>query len=124
MSETPNRPSVFVLGASAGGVEALTRIAAPVPAAFPAAVAVVLHVPTNGTSVLPAILNRAGRLPAVAAKDGDSLEGGRIYVAPPDHHLILGDGRVHLTHGPRENGHRPAIDPLFISAAHAYGDRS
>jgi two-component system chemotaxis response regulator CheB len=113
--------SLFVVGASAGGVEALTRIVAGLPPEFPAAIAIVLHLPANGTSVLPAILNRAGHLPAVAAKDGEPIQRGHIYVAPPDHHLLVGLEELSLTHGPRENGHRPAIDPLFISAAHAYG---
>src|SRR5690348_10471520 len=108
MAQSAAPHTLFVIGASAGGVEALTRIVAGLPPEFPAAIAVVLHLPTNGTSVPPAILNRAGRLPAVAAKDGDPVQPGHVYVAPPDHHLLLGRDELSLTHGPRENGHRPA----------------
>ena len=114
---------VVAIGASAGGVEALRQLAASLPPELPAAVLVVLHVLPTGTSVLPHILGRAGPLPAGSARHGERLERGRIYVAPPDHHLLLWDGRVQLTHGPRENGHRPSLDPLFRSAARAYGER-
>jgi two-component system chemotaxis response regulator CheB len=85
-------------------------------------VLVVLHV-SRGRSVLPEILTRAGRLPAVHPKDGDRLEYGRIYVAPPDHHLTVQSGKARVVHGPTENGCRPAIDPLFRSAARVYGPR-
>jgi two-component system chemotaxis response regulator CheB len=84
-------------------------------------VIVVLHLPPMPTSVLPQILTRAGVLEARHAEDGAELHGGRIYVAPPDRHLLVSDGRLHLDAGPRVNGHRPAIDPLFRSAATAYG---
>src|SRR5262245_31119695 len=85
---------------------------------------VVLHMTPSGTSVLPAIPTRAGRLRAVHVEDGMELEAGRIYVAPPDQHVLVEDGVVRLSHGPRENGHRPAIDPLFRSAALAYSRRT
>ena len=114
---------IVVVGASAGGVEALTGLAASLPADLPAAVFVVLHMPTTGTSALPGILSRHGPLPASHAKDGEPVEHGRIYVAPPDHHLLLRPGHVHLARGPRENGHRPAVDPLFRSAARDYATR-
>jgi two-component system, chemotaxis family, protein-glutamate methylesterase/glutaminase len=114
---------IVVVGASAGGVEALVGLAASLPAGLPAAVFVVLHVPTSGTSALPGILSRHGPLPAVHVKDGEPIEHGRIYVAPPDHHLLLRPGHVHLARGPRENGHRPAVDPLFRSAARDYATR-
>jgi two-component system chemotaxis response regulator CheB len=114
---------VVVVGASAGGVEALRTLVAGLPAELAASVFVVLHVLPGGASVLPKILARAGKLPVSAPADGEPIERGRVYVAPPDHHMLLRDGRVHLTGGPRENGHRPAVDPLFRSAARAYGRR-
>jgi two-component system chemotaxis response regulator CheB len=106
-----------------GGVEALQRLVAPLPKDFPAAIFVVLHLASQSTSVLPDILMRAGELPAVHPRDGEHIRMGRIYVAPPDHHLVIEDGRVRVTRGPRENRHRPAIDPLFRSAARWYGPR-
>jgi two-component system chemotaxis response regulator CheB len=114
---------IVVVGASAGGVEALADLAGSLPADLPAAVFVVLHVPAAVTSALPDILSRQGPLPASHVKDGEQIEPGRIYVAPPDHHLLLRSGHVHLRRGPRENGHRPAVDPLFRSAAREYASR-
>jgi two-component system, chemotaxis family, protein-glutamate methylesterase/glutaminase len=84
---------------------------------------VVLHVPSTGSSALPDILTRHGPLPASHAKDGEPIEQRRIYVAPPDHHLLLRAAHVHLARGPHENGHRPAVDPLFRSAAREYATR-
>jgi two-component system chemotaxis response regulator CheB len=115
---------IIAIGASAGGVEALTKLVKNLPSDLPAAVFVVLHVPSHGTSVLPQILNRAGSLKAAHARDGEAIEYGRIYVAPPNHHLLVKRGKIRLTRGPRENGHRPAVDPLFRTAARAYGRRS
>jgi two-component system, chemotaxis family, protein-glutamate methylesterase/glutaminase len=109
------------VGASAGGVEALRQLVGALPADYPAAVLVVLHVAPVATSVLPQILQRAGELPAKHAVDGEAVEGGRIYVAPPDLHLVVADGMLSLDHGPRVNGHRPAIDPLFRSVAREWG---
>jgi two-component system, chemotaxis family, protein-glutamate methylesterase/glutaminase len=117
------RHDIIVVGASAGGVEALQELVAGLPADLPAAVFVVLHVPAHGPSLLPSILARAGPLPAAHAEDGEPIRPGRIYVAPPDHHLMLEPGRVRLVVGPRENGVRPAADALFRSAARAYGPR-
>jgi two-component system, chemotaxis family, protein-glutamate methylesterase/glutaminase len=113
---------IVVIGASAGGVEAISSVVSQFPRDLRAAVLVVLHL-SRGRSVLPEILTRAGRLAAVHPDDGDPLEYGRIYVARPDHHLTLEPGKVRVVHGPTENGCRPAIDPLFRSAARAYGPR-
>jgi two-component system chemotaxis response regulator CheB len=114
---------VIVVGASAGGVQSLQALVAQLPPELPASVLVVLHLMSSGTSVLHDILDRAGPLPATPARDGEQLERGHIYVAPPDFHLLLRGPNIHLSAGPRENGHRPAIDPLFRSAARAYGPR-
>jgi two-component system, chemotaxis family, protein-glutamate methylesterase/glutaminase len=118
------RRDVIVIGASAGGIEALRDLVAAFPADLPAAVFVVQHIPPWSASELPAILQAAGPLPALHPKSEEKLERGRIYVAPPDQHLILdGDERVRLWHGPKENRFRPAINPLFRSAAVMYGPR-
>jgi two-component system chemotaxis response regulator CheB len=114
---------IIVIGASAGGVEALVTLVRGLPADLLAAVFIVLHVPAHGTSALPSILNRAGTLQAGYPSDGQKFQQGRIYVAPPDHHLLLKDGTVRVTRGPRENGHRPAADALFRTAARTYGRR-
>ncbi|MFI9812847.1 chemotaxis protein CheB [Saccharothrix variisporea] len=116
----PSR-DLIVVGASAGGVEALRAFVGGLPDDLPAAVAVVLHMPAGGTSALAAILDRSGPLPAVSARHGMPLRKGRVHVAPPDHHLIVTGGEVHLSHGPTENGHRPSVDALFRSAAVARG---
>lgn len=115
---------LVAIGASAGGVEALRELVASLPPELPAAMLVVMHVLPTGTSMLPAILARAGRLPATGARHGELLERGHIYVAPPDHHLLVADGHISLSHGPRENGHRPALDPLFRSVARSFGQRA
>ena len=118
----PNR-DIIVIGASAGGQEALTRLVQGLPAGLPAALFVVRHTLEESHSLLPEILSRNGRLLASHARDGDPIRYGHITVAPPDFHMLLEDGRVRLARGPRENGSRPAIDPLFRSAAHVYGAR-
>ena len=111
---------IVVVRASAGGVEALGQLVAALPPDFSLPIFVVLHVPPT-TSFLPEILGRAGKLPAAHARDGEPIAGGRIYIAPPDCHLILGRDTIHLNRGPRENGHRPAVDPLFRSAVSKHG---
>src|SRR5260370_37910621 len=113
---------VVVIGASAGGVEAISRIVADLPRDIRAAIFVVLHI-SRGRSMLPDILTRAGRLPAAHPTDGEPLRYGRIYVAPPDNHLIVQNGAVRAVHTASENGVRPAVDPLFRSAAREYGSR-
>jgi two-component system, chemotaxis family, protein-glutamate methylesterase/glutaminase len=115
---------VVVIGASAGGIAALERIAAALPADFPAPVLIVLHLAPKHRSLLDQILTRAGELPAAAASDGEPLERGRIYVAVPDRHLMVDDGSIGVTRGPKENHWRPSIDVLFRSAAYAYGARA
>ena len=114
---------IVVVGASAGGIEALREITRRLPPDLPASLFVVIHFPQGGTSVLPEILSRDGPLPAVHAVQGEPIVRGRIYVAPPDYHLLLEDGALRLSRGPRENGLRPAIDPMFRSAAVAFGPR-
>jgi two-component system chemotaxis response regulator CheB len=114
---------IIVIGASAGGVAALETLAAGLPEDLPAAVIVALHLAPGQSSALPAILDRAGPLPASHPDDGEAYQRGRIYVAPPDHHLLVRNGRLRLTRSARENLHRPAIDPLFRSAAVAHGPR-
>ncbi len=115
---------IILIGASAGGVQALTELIAGLPADFPAAVFVVLHVSPYGRSAMPVILSRAGKLPATHAADGEPVRMGQIYVAPPDHHLVVQDGVVRLSRAPTENAQRPAVDVLFRSGAQAYGRRT
>jgi two-component system chemotaxis response regulator CheB len=115
--------NIIVIGCSVGGVEALQKLVAGLPKSLPAAVFVVLHLAPQGTSVLPQILSRIGTLPAVHPRDNDAIRPGHIYIAPPDKHLMIEDGRVRVTHGPKENRHRPAVDPLFRSAARWHGQR-
>jgi two-component system, chemotaxis family, protein-glutamate methylesterase/glutaminase len=116
------RRDIIVMGASAGGVEALRTIVSLLPSNLPAAVFIVLHIHRSITN-LPEILQRAGPLSVSQADDGMPIDPGRIYVAPPDHHLIVQPGHMHLSKGPRENRSRPAANPLFRSAALAYGPR-
>src|ERR1700721_1635517 len=115
---------IVVVAASAGGIEALRGLLSQLPATVPAALLVVLHVPAAGGKVLPGILARAGRLSARAAGDGEAPLPGPVYVAPPDRHILLVGDKIRLSQGPRHNGHRPAADPLFISAALSGGPRT
>jgi two-component system chemotaxis response regulator CheB len=113
---------IVVIGASRGGVNALKALASMLPANFPAPVLVVLHI-GDLPSVLPQILSRAGPLPARHALDREPLANGTIVIAPPDRHLLVEDGLAVLLQGPKEHHARPAIDPLFVSAALAHGPR-
>lgn len=116
--------NVVAVGASAGGVEALTNFAAGLPPDLPYAVVVVLHMPAGAPSVLARIVGRSGPLRTVTAVDGVPLEAGTIYVSVPNRHLLVQDDQVVLSEGPTENGHRPAINALFRSVALAYGQRA
>ncbi|MEZ0341012.1 chemotaxis protein CheB [Mycobacterium sp. pV006] len=105
-------------------MEALSKVAAGLPADLPFAVLMALHLPSTGTSVLAQILDRRGPLRAVAAEDGTVLEPGRIYVAVPGRHLLTQDHRIVLSQGPTENGHRPALNAMFRSVAVAFGSHA
>lgn len=121
MAGSPSVRAVVAIGASAGGVEALTRLVAQLPDDLDAAICVVVHLSASTESVLPTILNRAGSLPAAHGSDAEPLRPGRIYVCPPDRHMLIRPDALHITRGPRENGHRPAVDPLFRSVAASFG---
>jgi two-component system, chemotaxis family, protein-glutamate methylesterase/glutaminase len=123
MAESFEFLPVIAIGTSTGGLAALRTIAAGLPTTLPAAVCVVQHIDGH-QSRLPALLDASGPLPAVEAKDNGLLKPGHIYVAAPDHHLIVAGGNLHLTRGPRENFVRPAVDPLLRSAAEALGRRA
>ncbi|MDB5197958.1 MAG: chemotaxis protein CheB [Flaviaesturariibacter sp.] len=115
--------NIVVIGASAGGILALTDLFKSLPADFEAYIFVVLHISPYSPSVLPQILSNAAPFKAKHAKDGDAIEPNLIYVAPPDHHLILEKGKVLVKKGPKENRFRPSIDALFRSAAYTFGSR-
>lgn len=113
---------IVVIGASAGGVDALRRLVRGLPADFPAPVCLVLHIPPDSPSLLAQILDREGTIPVKTAEHGERYRPRMVYVAPPDRHLLIAqDGTLHLARGPRENRARPAVDPLFRSAAVAAG---
>ena len=114
---------IVVLGASAGGVQALCAVVGGLPGSLPAAVFVVLHIPAHIPSQLPGILQRSTAMTVVPAQDNADIHPGHVYVAPADRHLLVEPGRVRVTRGPRENRARPAIDALFRSAAAAFGPR-
>ena len=114
---------ILVVGASAGGVSALRRLIGGLPADFPAAVFIVLHMNGREPSQLAQILTKAGHLPVAMAVDGEPISFGEVRVARPDHHLIIEQGRLCVIQGPKENRHRPAIDALFRSAAREFGGR-
>ena len=112
-----------MIGASAGGVDALQKVVSQLPAGFPAAVFVVVHLYSRAPSFLPEILSRAGSLPAVQAAEGDVIEPGRIYVVAPDRHLVIERNHLHLSSGPKEQHQRPCINVTLRTAAMAYGER-
>jgi two-component system, chemotaxis family, protein-glutamate methylesterase/glutaminase len=113
---------IIAIGASAGGIQALKSIVARLPGDLPAIVCVVLHVASDSPGAMPGIITKAGPLAARHPVEAEALSPGRIYVAPPDHHLLVDpSGRCRLSRGAKENRFRPAIDPLLRSAAHACG---
>lgn len=114
---------IIVIGASAGGFEPLLRLAEDLPAGLPATVLVAMHTGPDNPGILPEMLSRVSKLRARYPVDGDSLVHGTIMVAPADHHLLVEGEGVSVTRGPRENGFRPAIDPLFRTAAAHHGPR-
>ncbi|MEQ8974348.1 MAG: chemotaxis protein CheB [Coleofasciculus sp. C1-SOL-03] len=114
---------IIVVGASAGGVEALKQLVTALPENLPAAIFIVIHLSRHYKSFLPDILNQKTPLPVVHPTEREEIVPGRIYVAPPDYHLLVKRGYVRLVYGPKENGSRPAVDPLFRTAAKAYGRR-
>ncbi|MEZ0266483.1 MAG: chemotaxis protein CheB [Phycisphaerae bacterium] len=121
----PAGRDAIVIGASAGGVEAVISLARALPPDLPAAVLVVIHTSPGAPGYLPLLIDRAGPLPAGYAQEGAPALPGRIYVAPPDRQLLVGPGgRMHVWRGPKENGFRPAVDSLFRTAARAYGPRA
>jgi len=114
---------VFI-GGSAGGIEVLAELLSRFSPGLAAPVLVVLHVGKSGTSVLPDILDRVGSMHVVTPAHGEKLVDGRVYVAPRGRHMLVEDGHVLLSEGPSEHGLRPAIDPLFRSAARTFGARA
>ncbi|OLP18314.1 hypothetical protein BST81_11360 [Leptolyngbya sp. 'hensonii'] len=119
-----SRYSIISIGASAGGVEALIQLVQRLPSDLAASLLVVLHFPPDRASALPQVLSRNSGLPASHPQDGEAIQPSHIYIAPPDHHLIVAPGCLHLNQDPPETGHRPAIDPLFRSVARVYGQQA
>jgi two-component system chemotaxis response regulator CheB len=115
---------IVTLGTSAGGVDALMFLAKALPRTLPASVLLTIHLPSYMKSTLDEVLNRCGPLPAAFAAEGELLRKSRIYIAPPDRHLLVDGDRIGLGEGPRENNSRPAIDPMLRSAAICCGSRT
>jgi len=118
-----NGHDLIVIGASVGGVDALRRILPRLPADLPAAVCIVVHLSPTHVTHLDEVLQARCALPVTLARNMAPLDRGCVYLAPPDHHLLIGEDHVRVMRGPKENGHRPAVDPLFRTAAHVYGRR-
>jgi len=114
---------IIVIGSSAGGVFALQEIVASLPLNLDASIFIVQHVSPDSQSLLPKILSHKGKLKAVHPTDGEIIEKGMIYIAPPDRHMIIEHNRILIKKGPKENRFRPSIDALFRSAAYNYGSR-
>ncbi|HKS28678.1 MAG TPA: chemotaxis protein CheB [Pyrinomonadaceae bacterium] len=114
---------MIAIGASAGGVEALKEIVRGLPPDLPASVLIVNHLSPHHPTYLPEILSNAGALPVSLPRDSEEIVRGHVYLAPPDYHMVVKHGRIYLGQGPKENFARPAIDPLFRSAALAYGSQ-
>lgn len=114
---------IIVIGASAGGIEALQQLLRGLPDDLDASILVVLHTSGHAESLLPQIMQRASKLHVRHPRDGDHMRKGSVYIAPPDYHMIVEGNLIRVIPGPRENLHRPAIDPLFRSAAASYGRR-
>jgi two-component system chemotaxis response regulator CheB len=123
--ENQNNPEqrLIVIGASAGGFEAIKKIVRGLPADFDTPIFIVWHLSPDVQGVLPQVLNHENKIYAAHGIDYEPIKSHRIYVAPPDHHMLVEDGIVRVTHGPKENLFRPAIDPLFRSSAYHYNNR-
>jgi len=113
---------VIVIGASAGGVEAVSRLVSLLPASFTPPVFIVINIGSKRNR-LAEVLGRVSKLPVTEARDGEVIAAGHIYIAPPDRHVLLGRGAIRLSASPQESFSRPAVDPLFRSAAYAFGRR-
>jgi two-component system chemotaxis response regulator CheB len=126
LQSTDNRSfrDIVVIGASAGGTDAISGVVRQLPLDIPAAMFVVCHQLPDTQNYLVDVLNTAGPLIAKQAEDGEEIRHGVVYVAPPDRHLLVKKEGIRITRGPRENRWRPAIDPLFRSAAVAFGPRA
>ncbi len=118
-----HRHDIFVVGASVGGIQAVSTLVSGLPQDFPGAVFIVVHTAAGSPGMLASILSRKAKVPVEVPADGDKIIRGHVYVAPPGRHMVLNDSRIRLTLGPTENRYRPAIDPLFRSAARFYDSR-
>jgi two-component system, chemotaxis family, protein-glutamate methylesterase/glutaminase len=114
---------IIVIGASAGGFEALKILMAGLPRGFTTPIFIVWHMSPDVPGILPQVLNKANTIVAAHAYNNEVIQPNRVYIAPPDHHLLIDEGKVLVTHGPKENRFRPAVDPLFRSAAYTYGNK-
>jgi two-component system chemotaxis response regulator CheB len=119
-----SKRDIVAIGGSAGAIDAAKQLLARLPADFPGAILLVIHVGAHGKDLLATILGAGTPLHVSTAVEGEVVTAGRVYVAPADHHLLIVDGVVRLGRGPRENLTRPAIDPLFRSVAACYGPRA